>query len=269
MTSTDAVKPALLGRGKLLLALFAASATLAGGAQGLVPTPAAAMIGEGEECADPVVVSIECERTGGGGGGGGGTTGSGGSGGVVGSEVIEVEGSAPSPCVVQPSLCLPSQVGGAQRLARDGAGSPRAPRRRGRSVRRGELPIPPHVTAEDCQDLKDGRVLTPIEKREKRQRAELRVLWKKLNVQIRTQQVLEGEEKSLQWELEGLRRFHPDDGAEAIREDESNLAAVRDGIAILKPQTAPYFTLERQILDSPAAAEREAFEKACQALSGN
>jgi hypothetical protein len=246
-----------LGRG-LLLALL--TTTALAGPQALAPAPAAAAIAQGEDCADPTVVSIECETTGGGGGSSTGT---------IGEEVIEVEGAAPSPCVVQPSLCLPSQVGGTQRLAGDGAGSPRAPRRRGRSARRGELPIPPHVTAADCRDLREGRVIPPLEKREKRQRAELRVLWRKLGAQIRTQQVLEEEEKSLQWDLEGLHRFHPDDAVQVIREDESNLAKVRDDLAILRPETAPYFALEKQIFESAAAAERAAFEKACEALSSS
>jgi hypothetical protein len=118
-------RPQLRHRGRLL-AFLAAIAALAGGTQALAPTPAAAMINDGEECGEP---SVDCEP----GGGAGGT------GETVDTETIEVHGTAPSPCVLHPSPCLPSS--GRPRPGSGGSANPR-PRHGGRPVRVADGPQP-------------------------------------------------------------------------------------------------------------------------------
>jgi hypothetical protein len=121
MTATRAARPQPRHHGGLLIVLLVATLVLAGGAQTLAPTPAAAMIDQGEECTDPI---LECEP---GGGGGVGSSGGGGSpNDTVGSETIEVRGTRPSPCQLSPSSCLPSS--GRPPLGSNGARNPLRPR---------------------------------------------------------------------------------------------------------------------------------------------
>jgi hypothetical protein len=111
-------------RDRAWIALLAAAAALAGGTQALAPTPAAAMISDGEECGEP---SVDCEPGGGAGGSGGSPND------TVGSETIEVRGTRPSPCQLSPSSCLPSD--GRPQGGRPDDGRGPAPRHGGRPIR--------------------------------------------------------------------------------------------------------------------------------------
>jgi hypothetical protein len=115
MTETGVVRRSPLRHGMMLIALFAATLMLSGGARALAPATATAMISDGEECGEP---TVDCEPGGGAGGSGGGP------GDTVGSETIVIDDTAPSPCVKQPWRCGPSQVGGGPRFGPEKAGSP-------------------------------------------------------------------------------------------------------------------------------------------------
>jgi|GEM_PF-754829 len=152
-------------RASLLLALLAATALLAGGAQALAPAPAAAAVNQGEGC-DPNYPTADCEPTNGGGGGGSssGSTQAGGTGDseIIG-EPIYVEGTLPpSPCG---AFCLPSQVGRSHTGFLDRGGKdPRAPRPRGRLTRVGEVAKEKGKgkkstsAKEECQQLWEGKL---------------------------------------------------------------------------------------------------------------
>jgi len=149
MTETSKSHPRGPRRRSLLLTLLLATAALAG-AQALVPGLASATIQMGEECADPTYPSADCEPNGGGGGSQGGGT----SDGSIAGEVIEVHDTPPSPCVVNPSSCLPRQTGGGPRGVQADRG-PYLPRHGGRPARVAKVPkgrTP--ITREECEGLK-------------------------------------------------------------------------------------------------------------------
>jgi|GEM_PF-1207267 len=136
MTETSKSHPRGPRRRSLLLTLLLATAALAG-AQALVPGLASATIQMGEECADPTYPSADCEPNGGGGGSQGGGT----SDGSIAGEVIEVHDTPPSPCVVNPSSCLPRETGNRLRGVQADRG-PYQPHRGGRPARVAERPKP-------------------------------------------------------------------------------------------------------------------------------
>jgi hypothetical protein len=152
-------------RGGIALALLATTAALAGGVQALAPAPAAAAIAQGEDCADPTVVSIECETTGGGGAGSDGSGSAGGAGaGTVGSEVIVVEGKAPL-C----TTCMPSEIGGRHQPGVDGVGQRPHGRHGGRPSRVAQAPKrndkedDDRPSLEECQALWVGAVALSVD----------------------------------------------------------------------------------------------------------
>jgi hypothetical protein len=122
MTETGVVRRNPLRHGTMLIVLVAATLALASATRALAPTPAAAMIGDGEECGEP---TVDCEPGGGAGGSGGGP------GDTIGSETIVIHDTAPSPCAKHSWSCGPSQLGGGPRFGPDEGGSsgPRPARR--------------------------------------------------------------------------------------------------------------------------------------------
>jgi len=271
MTSTHATKRNPARRSMLLIALLAATAMLAGGAQALAPAPAAAAINEGEECEDPTLGSIDCESESGGGGGGsegsGTGDGAGADGDTVGTETIVIHDPV-SPCLRQPSSCRSSEIGGRPQARRDDGRSARAPRPRGVLGRGRKVPIWTHVTPEDCRRLRLGVLVLPSEIKEAAQRAQLGALGKKLKGQLSAQALRKEEEAILLEELKVLRRKPSDNGVE-IGRDEMRLGEIWNSLEDLKSQTAPFFALQEEILNSPARAERQALVKACKDLEGN
>jgi hypothetical protein len=164
VNTTDVSRPGPRDRGRLLLTLLTSASLLAGGAQALAPTSAAAMVSEGEEC-DPGYPTPDCEPNGGGEGGGssGSTEGSAGGDQIIG-EAIYVEGTLPpSPCGIG---CLPSQVGATRAGFLDRGGrDPRGPRPRGRLTRVGEAARPKGKppTKTECERLNSGRLELPAD----------------------------------------------------------------------------------------------------------
>lgn len=149
-------------RGRGRLALFAASAALATGAQALAPSPAAALNDQGNECQNLAVWEAStCEMEAGGGSGVGGA-GSGAEsdaegGEMIGEETIEVDGTPPSLCQLNPAICLPA--GGRPQPGRSGdRGRPYAGRSPRRPTRTAQAPKqrsnPP--TREECDSLRGG-----------------------------------------------------------------------------------------------------------------
>jgi hypothetical protein len=152
-------------RGKL--ALFAASAVLATGAQALAPTPVAALNDEGNECQNlPAWEASTCEMENRGGSGVGGVGGGAESGArdgeVIGEETIEVHDTRPpdpppSPCKLSPWSCGPNS--GRPQAGRSGDGGrpyaarpPRKPTRAAQAPKQKSNP----PTREECDDLGRG-----------------------------------------------------------------------------------------------------------------
>jgi hypothetical protein len=118
----------------VLPALFA----LAGAVQALTPASAAALINQsGDGTCVPISGTMGvgwngsefCAPDGGGAEGSGGeATGGGSEPGTQPGEVIEVTGTAPSRCVVYPSECLPSQVGGPRPTGAENGFQARSPK---------------------------------------------------------------------------------------------------------------------------------------------
>jgi hypothetical protein len=167
MTQTKSNAPrSAQRRAKTALALLTATAALAAGAEALAPTPAAAMINLGNDCANLSGWALfECEMHGAG-AGGSGAGGAGNTNGDAGSieldpEVIRIDGTPPPACMVDPWKCMPSMPGGRHQIGADGV-RPRGPRPGGhRPIRVGEVvkgkSIPP--SRKSCMDyIKGGPV---------------------------------------------------------------------------------------------------------------
>jgi hypothetical protein len=166
MTDPEAIGRETLERGKVMLALLAATAALAAGAQALAPSPAAAMINLGDctNLSGPALV--ECEMHGAGAGGGSGGGGGGSTSGAAGEEIIGeaiyVRDTRPStPGCRQSWSCLPSTPGGRHQIGSDGV-RPRGPRPGHRPVRVGEV-AKGKLTKEECRRLNDGQLKLPSE----------------------------------------------------------------------------------------------------------
>ena len=163
MTETEAIARSSAGRGRVVLALFAAAAALVGGARAFIPTPAEAMINLGD-CANLSGPALfECEMrgagAGGGSGGGGGGSTSADAGDQIVGEPIYVEGTLPPP---RCTFCLPSQIGGGRLGVSDrGVRNPRERRHRSRLTRVGEAAKDP--TRADCERFKAGQLQLPAD----------------------------------------------------------------------------------------------------------
>jgi hypothetical protein len=148
-------------RGKL--ALLAASAVLAAGAQALAPTPAAALNDQGNECQNLAVwEALTCEMETGVGGAGGGAESGAEDGEMIGEETIEVYGTRPpdlppSPCKLSFWICGPNS--GRPQAGRSGDGgrryAARPPRRPTRAAQAPKQKSNP-PTREECDNLSRG-----------------------------------------------------------------------------------------------------------------
>jgi hypothetical protein len=200
MTEIDAAGRTSFRRAQLALALLAATLLVAAGVQALAPAPAAAAIDLGEECADPTVSSIECETTGGSGGS------EGGAGEIVGpAEVIEVEGAAPSPCVAQPSLCEPSEVGGRHGPHADGAGQAPHGRHGGKPTKLAQTPekdrdAAGHPSLGECKKVMTGDADLPLDQKLTRYSEVMNLLSERIRANVLQEEFLRSE----RLRLEGL-----------------------------------------------------------------
>jgi len=262
-------------RASLLLALLAATALLAGGAQALGPAPAAAAVNQGEGC-DPNYPTADCEPTNGGGGGGsssGSTDGSGvGEDQIIG-EPIYVVGTVPaSPCG---AFCLPSQVGRYHTGFLDRGGKdPRAPRARGRLTRVGEVAKPKGnaPTKAECDQLKKGQLELPADAKTRELSARELGLWKEMAA-IRNRAVEAGSERELK--LAELRRLTRAANSDAGRRRllEAEIANLKQEIAALDYQSNALFDqytetiARREHAEAQAAAEKKALLAKCRALN--
>jgi hypothetical protein len=220
-----------LARSRLLLALLTATATLAGGAQALAPTPALAMDNQGNECQNlPTWERTVCELENGGGSGAGGAGGAMGDpdGPVVGHETIEIHDTAPPP---RCTFCLPSQIGGGHLGFLDRGGrNPREPRHRGRLARVGEV-VQGKPTKEECERLKDRRLQVPSE-REMRE-VEDRIVSTDQNQGSQEEKLsqLRAEAEQLAQEVQALKKRHAP-SKDVLAAEERHRAALRSILAM-------------------------------------
>jgi len=266
MTSTTGHRP-LIGRGKLLIALLAATAMLAAGAQALAPAPAAAVINEGEEC-DPNTTSssFDCEPDGGGGGGsggggdntGGGEAGTPGDPETRGQETIVIESTVSNqPACRQGSLCLPSQPGSRQRPDPDNRRNPHQPRQARRPARQ----VSKAPTKLECSHLKVAEFqAVPSEPRLALLEASLRRMEKNLVDLHLKQQNLNSSIGTVTEELRILREDPTEEENGARLEQEEKLLDLRKELA----DTGALFKAIQQ-MSASAIAERDGLVRAMQA----
>jgi len=214
---------------KTMLTLLLATAALAG-AQALAPGLASATVQLGEECADPTYPSADCEPTG---GGGGGSQGGGTSDGSNAGEVIEVHDTPPSPCVVNPSVCLPRETGGRPRGVQADRG-PYQPRHGGRPARVAEGDSP----ASRCRA--ENRLADAAEKR---------LRWFE-----QAQKLLVGKWRALDYDVYAVDKRVA--GLRAARDFLRGDPSVHDSDLLLAGTEAELAALERD-LDSLKAARDE------------
>jgi hypothetical protein len=236
MTDPEAIGRETLERGKVMLALLAATAALAAGAQALAPSPAAAMINLGNDCTNLSGWALfECEMHGAGAGGGSGGGGGGSNGGDAGTteipgEVIRIHDTPPPECMLRPRTCLPSMPGGRHQIGSDGM-RPRGPRPGHRPVRVGEV-AKGKLTKEECRRLIDGQLKLPSEANVSALAARMDALDAKLKVANPRLWGLKQEELRLRKLLKSLQAKSPNANIQVVVAQE-RLAAVWEEIESL------------------------------------
>jgi hypothetical protein len=260
-------------RAKTALALLTATAALAGGAEALAPSPAAAMINLGD-CANLSGPALfECEMrgagAGGGSGGGGGGSTSGDAGeGIIG-EAIYVRDTRPSPTGCRQSWsCLPSTPGGGHQIGSDGA-RPRGPRPGHRPVRVGEVAKgkAKRWTKAECEQFKSGRLLLPSEQEIRKLEARIvSAQYKQTNLKkLLDQRRVEAER--LAQEVQALKARHA--ASKDVLAAEQRYRAAMGGIPPVEREisaAADQFALlakEHEALQLKRNAEAQALQKHC------
>jgi hypothetical protein len=274
MTDPEAIGRETLERGKVMLALLAATAALAAGAQALAPSPAAAMINLGD-CANLSGPALfECEMRGAGAGGGSGGGGGGSTSGDAGEEIIGeaiyVRDTRPSPTGCRQSWsCLPSTPGGRHQIGSDGV-RPRGPRPGHRPVRVGEV-AKGKLTKEECRRLIDGQLKLPSEANVSALAARMDALDGKLKAANPRLWGLKQDELRLRKLLKSLQAEGPKADIQ-VTLAQQGLAAVWEEIASLGVGSDPLYgewksvNAELKRAFAQFAAQQESMRKQCAEL---
>jgi hypothetical protein len=253
-------------RAKTALALMAATAALAAGAQALAPTPAVAMINLGD-CANLSGPALfECEMHGAGAGGASGGGGGGSTGGDAGEEIIGeaiyVRDTRPSTTGCRQSWsCLPSMPGGRHQIGSDGV-RPRGPRPGHRPVRVGEVAKgkAKRGTKAECEQFKSGRLLLPSEQEIRRLEARIISAYKKTNLKEMLDQ-RRVEAVRLAQEVQALKARHAASKDVLAAEQRYRAAsAAADQLALLAK--------EYEALQLKRDTEAQALQKQCKNVYG-
>ena len=262
-------------RGKPALAFLTATAALVGGAQTLAPTPVMAMNNQGNECQNlPTRERTVCEMEDAGGSGAGGAGGAGGTNGgsdgpIVGSETIEVDGSAPPP---RCSFCLPSQIGGGHLGFLDRGGKdPRGPRHRGRVGEAPKRKAKPPTKAE-CERFKADRLELPTDRELSAKEAQL-VKTDNRRIELEKELVrLDKEAAELAEQIRSLKISRAPSKVVFAVEDRyyrvtASIPTVHGKFGAAKDEFAR-LTGEHEALQLKRVAEAGALQKRCRSLYG-